>query len=160
MSAWRVDLAACGRPPTRRQALVAWIANPGFVLACHYRLAQWAVARGRWGRLLSLLVERRMIARFACHISARAAIGPGVRFPHPVAIVIGEGVVIGHGATIYQGVTLGRRGLDVADYPLLGRNVVVGCGAAVLGGLTIANGAIVRAGEVRYSEPASYGISA
>ena len=157
MMAWRADLAACGRKPVWHQACAAWIANPGFVLVCHYRLARWATRRSRGGRILALLLERRMVARFACHLSARAEIGPGVRFPHPVGIVIGEGVVIGRGATLYQGVTLGRRALDVALYPKLGDNVVIGCGASVLGAVTLPDGASVRAGEVLCAERVSPG---
>lgn len=145
MSAWRADLAACGRAPTRRQALVAWIANPGFALACHYRVAHWAAGRGRGGRLLALLVEKRMIAAFACHVSARARIGPGVRFPHPVGIVIGEGVEIGAGVTVYQLVTLGRRDAADARYPRVGAGAVLFAGAMVLGAAELADGAVIGA---------------
>jgi len=127
------------------QAIVAWFANPGFVLACHYRIAHWAVEKGRAGRGLALLLERQMIARFACHVSARARIGPGLRLPHPLAIVIGEGVVIGAGATIYHGVTLGRRRADSADYPRVGDGTTIYCGATLLGAVMIDDGASVGA---------------
>lgn len=145
MSAWRADLVAAGRAPTLWQALVGWIANPGFALACHHRAAHWAVGQGRLGRAVALVLERRMIATFGCHLSAQAHIGPGVRFPHPVGIVVGEGVVIGAGATLYQQVTLGRRTRDAADYPCLGDCVVVYCGATLLGRVAIADGGVVGA---------------
>lgn len=148
MSAWRADLAACGRRATVGQAAVAWFANPGFALACHYRLAHWAVGRGDAGRVLALLLERRMIARFACHIAATAQIGAGVRFPHPLAIVIGEGVAIGPGATLYQGVTLGRRRTDAADYPRVGNGVTLYAGAMVLGAVVIGDGGQLGAGQI------------
>ncbi|MEO6248897.1 MAG: hypothetical protein ABIO85_10020 [Sphingomicrobium sp.] len=147
MSAWHADLAASGRRATIWQGFVAWIANPGFALACHYRLAHWAVARGRMGRGLAMLVERRMIAVFACHLSARARIGPGVCFPHPLAIVIGEGVVIGARVTIYHGVTLGRQRVEVATYPLIGEEATLYCGATLLGAVTVGDG--VRIGAQR-----------
>ena len=145
MSAWRADLVACGRRPSVGQASVAWFLSPGFALACHYRAAHWAVARGRWGRVLALLIERRMIARFGCHVSAQARIGPGVRFPHPLGIVIGEGGFVGSRATIYQGVTLGRRWVEVADYPRLGDGVTLFCGATLLGAVFVPDGGTIGA---------------
>lgn len=152
MSAWRADLAACGRRATIGQAVIAWIANPGFALACHYRLAHWAQARGRAGRALARLVERHMVTGFGCHISAAARIGPGVRFPHPVAIVIGEGAEVGADATIYQGVTLGRRRADVARYPRVGERVTLYCGATLLGAVTVEDGARVAAQRLMVGE--------
>lgn len=155
MSAWRNDLAACGRRATLSGAIAAWFANPGFVLACHYRLAHWAVRRGRVGRGLAVLLERRMITRFACHVAARARIGPGVRFPHPIAIVIGEGAVIGARATIYHQVTLGRRRPVVPDYPAVGDQVTLCCGVTLLGAVTVADGKCVAAGRLVMG-PAEY----
>ena len=134
MSAWRADLAACDRRGTVGQAIIAWFANPGFVLACHYRLAHWAAGRGTLGRVIAVLVERRMLREFACQISAGAVIGPGLRLPHPLGVVVGRGVVIGSGATLYHGVTLGRRSAGEELYPRLGDGVVVYCGATLVGG--------------------------
>src|SRR5690606_11821513 len=48
------------------------------------------------------------------HISPHARIGNNVKFPHPIAIVIGEGVVIEDDVRIYQSVTLG--GASVGDW--------------------------------------------
>lgn len=152
VSAWRADLVACGRSGTVRQAVIAWFANPGFALACHYRVSHWANGRGRGGRVLALLVERRMIGRFACHISARACIGRGVHLPHPIGIVIGAGSTVGARATIYHGVTLGRRRADVADYPRVGEDVIIYAGAMLLGLVEVASGARVAAGAILLGE--------
>jgi len=152
MSAWRADLAAYGRRASVGQALIAWVANPGFALACHYRLAHWAVTRGRAGRILALFIERRMIAHFACHVSARARIGPGLRLPHPVGIVIGEAVVIGPDATVYHGVTLGRQRTHDTDYPRVGDRVTLFCGATLLGPVVIDDGDCVAAHRLMLSE--------
>lgn len=152
MSAWRADLAACGRQASLGQAVVAWIANPGFALACHYRLAHWAVKRGRAGRLLALLIERRMGARFASYLSARAIIGPGLRLPHPLGIVIGERVVVGTDAIIYHGVTLGRRRAHDTDYPRVGDRVTLYCGATLLGPVVIDDGDCVAAHRLMFGE--------
>ena len=139
MSAWREDLAACDRRATVGQAIVAWFANPGFVLACYHRAAHWAARRGAVGRVIAVLIERRMVRCFACQISSSARIGPGLRLPHPLGIVVGRGVVIGTGATLYHGVTLGRRCAGEEHYPRLGDGVTIYCGAKLVGAITIAD---------------------
>jgi serine O-acetyltransferase len=153
MSAWRADLAACDRRGTLGQAIVAWFANPGFVLACHYRVAHWAAGRGAAGRVIAVLIERRMLRGFACQISSMARIGPGLRLPHPLGIVLGRGVVIGAGATLYQGVTLGRRSAGEGLYPRLGDGVTVYCDAKLVGAVTLGDGARVGIGEVVIGKP-------
>ena len=84
-----------------------------------------------------------MIGCFGSHISARAEIGPGVHFPHPVAIVIGEDVRVGAGCVIYHGVTLGRRSGSACDYPQIGDGAVLYCGATVLGAVVLPDDAVV-----------------
>lgn len=153
MSAWRADLAACDRRGTVGQAIIAWFANPGFGLACHYRLAHWASRQGAVGRVIAVLVERRMLREFACQISAGAVIGPGLRLPHPLGIVVGRGVVIGSGATLYHGVTLGRRSAGEVAYPRLGDRVIVYCGATLVGAVELSDGARVGVGEILTGEP-------
>jgi serine O-acetyltransferase len=99
--------------------------------------ARWAIAT----------VERR----FGCYIHRKARLGAGLKLPHPVGIVIGEGVVIGERCTIYQHVTLGGRRVgdwNAGHYPTLGDDVVVFCGAAVLGALTIGDRATIGANSV------------
>ena len=99
--------------------------------------AQWANAT----------IERR----FGCYIHRKARIGSGLKLPHPVGIVIGEGVVIGERCTLYQHVTLGGRRIGDwrgGHYPTLGDDVVVFCGAAVLGALEIGDRATIGANSV------------
>ena len=153
MSAWREDLAACDRRATVGQAIVAWFANTGFVLACYHRAAHWAARRGAVGRVIAVLIERRMVRWFACQISSSARIGPGLRLPHPLGIVVGRGVVIGTGATLYHGVTLGRRCAGEEHYPRLGDGVTIYCGAKLVGAITIADGARVGMGEIMIGKP-------
>lgn len=100
-------------------------------------LARWATGE----------IERR----YGCYIHINAELGPGLKLPHPVGIVIGEGVVIGQRCTIYQHVTLGgRRQGDwkAGNYPILGDDVVVFAGAAILGAITIGHEAIIGANAV------------
>lgn len=58
-------------------------------------------------KTLSFLVNSYIYYKYHCDISASANIHESVRFPHPIGIVIGNGVSIGPNCSIYQNVTLG-----------------------------------------------------
>jgi serine O-acetyltransferase len=93
------------------------------------------------------VIERR----YGCYISRRAKIGPRLRLPHPVGIVIGDGVVIGNGCTIYQHVTLGGRRLgdwQHGRYPVVGNDVVLFAGAVIAGSIAIGHHSTVGANAV------------
>ena len=76
----------------------------------------------------------------------------GVRYPHPIGIVIGDGVRIGKGVRIYQNVSIGLHanmaGATPSDYPTLGDNVFVYAGAVIIGGITIGRDSIVAANAI------------
>ncbi|WP_051949486.1 serine O-acetyltransferase [Methylosinus sp. PW1] len=95
-------------------------------------------------------LRRRLNRRFGCYVSPRARLGKRCLFPHPVGIVIGDGVVIGDDCVIYQNVTLGAHGRAVYGerYPSLGNGVVVYAGAVVVGRVCIGDGAVVGANAV------------
>lgn len=81
-------------------------------------------------------------------VSPKAEIGRGVRLPHPIGIVIGEGVRIGQNVTIYQNVTLGaRRSGDWSNgrYPSIGDNTVIYCGAVIIGDIKIGKNCVIAA---------------
>jgi serine O-acetyltransferase len=121
-----------------QRGCIAWLRFAQFCDRNRVRLAS------RWA---SAAIERR----YGCYIHLGARIGPGLKLPHPVGIVIGEGVVIGARCTIYQHVTLGGRRLgDWRDgkYPTLGEDVVLFCGAVVLGALEIGDRVTVGANSV------------
>jgi len=75
-----------------------------------------------------------------------------VRFPHPVGIVIGDGVRIGRDVRIYQNVTIGLTentvGATETQYPTLGDEVCVYAGAVIVGGITIGSRSVVGANAV------------
>lgn len=84
-------------------------------------------------------------------ISHTAKIAGSVRFKHPIAIVIGEGVVINHGVTIYQSVTIGAVRIGdakIGAYPTIGQNSVVFAGAVIVGKIRIGENCIVGANSV------------
>jgi serine O-acetyltransferase len=102
-------------------------------------------------RVLASLCTRVIERRYGCYLSPRARIGPGLRLPHPVGIVIGEGVVIGEGCTIYQHVTIGarRRGdWQRGLYPFIGDNVVLFAGAVLAGAIRVGDRSTIGANAV------------
>ncbi|WP_370130637.1 serine O-acetyltransferase [Bradyrhizobium yuanmingense] len=87
-----------------------------------------------------------------CYISSDASLGARLHFPHPVGIVIGEGVKVGNGCTIYQCTTLGRNKLTDKSYPTVGDDVVLYAGAVVIGEVKLGNGSVVGANSVVLSD--------
>ena len=71
--------------------------------------------------------------------------------PHPVGVVIGEGVVIGANARIYQHTTFGGRivgDMQRNAYPRIGDNVTAFAGAVMVGAITMGDRCIVGANAV------------
>lgn len=102
-------------------------------------------------RRFALLVFRWLERAHGVYIAPNAVIGAGVRFPHPTAIVIGDGVRIGEGCTIYQGVTLGgaRQGdAQSRKYPSVGDRTTIFAGAVIVGAVEIGADCLVGANAV------------
>jgi len=126
--------------------ILAWIASPGYVVVTKLRFAKYLWSnQTRWGKLLGRLVWRNIVNQHGCHISLHASVGPGLRLPHPVAIVIGDDCVIGSNVTLYQNVTLGQRRDDIPGGPRIEDNVTIYAGAVVAGSITIGRGASIAA---------------
>lgn len=134
--------------------LIGLIYSPGFLtVALHravVRLRRW----GPPGRLLAMLLWRVSVLLTGCYISAGVRIGGGLKLPHPVGIVLGEGARIGKDVTIYQNVTLGlSRAPDSSRvpselYPTIEDGVILYAGAVVLGSVTVGGNAVVAANAV------------
>lgn len=58
---------------------------------------------------------------FSCDISVKSKIIGPIIFPHPLAIVIGEGVIMKGDNVIYQGVTLGQNN---GCYPKVSNSII------------------------------------
>ncbi|MGH9349667.1 MAG: hypothetical protein ACRD26_20635 [Vicinamibacterales bacterium] len=98
-----------------------------------------------------LLILRHHLQKwFCCQIPSRY--WKTVKFPHPVGIVIGDGVRIGKDVRIYQNVTIGLTenvvGADVSQYPALGDEVFVYAGAVIFGPVTIGARSIIGANAI------------
>jgi serine acetyltransferase len=76
-----------------------------------------------------------------------------VKFPHPVGVVIGDGVRIGSDCRIYQNVTIGLLENTLApaakgQYPVLEDGVIVFAGAVIVGPIRIGAGAVIGANAI------------
>ena len=114
-----------------------------------YRVASWLSVNGY--RRLSTLCFRRLERRYGVYISKAAEIGPGLVMPHPIGIVIGEGVVIGNNCKIFQNVTIGGKNVgDAASgrYPSIGDDVVIFAGGKVLGDISVGSHCTIGANSV------------
>jgi len=136
--AWLIKFLALLFLRRGQRSCIAWLRLAQFFKRRgHIRLARWCVAT----------IERR----FGCYFHINAEVGPGINLPHPIGIVVGEGVKIGAGCKLYQHVTLGGRRLGdwrAGNYPQLGDHVVVFCGAAILGSVRVGDGATIGANAV------------
>lgn len=99
---------------------------------------------------LSRFISNRLNSK-GIYISYRAELDPSVKFPHPIAITIGNGVLVGPNVRIYQNVTLG--GARVGDwkssnYPAIGEGTVIFAGAVIVGNITIGKNCIIGANSV------------
>lgn len=91
----------------------------------------------------SYIWRNLLISLHGCDVSTRYAIPSSLSTPHPIGIVIGEGVRIGDDVTIYQNVTLGRdrRG----GYPRIEDGACLMPGASIVGGVTVGALSIIGA---------------
>ncbi|MDN4523950.1 serine O-acetyltransferase [Fictibacillus fluitans] len=106
-------------------------------------LQSWAATNKKY--ILMKVINTLIYRKFHCDISPFSKFGSNVNFPHPVGIVIGEGVWIGNNVTIYQNVTLGRANGSVELYPTVQDNVVLYANSMVLGDCTVKSGSTVGA---------------
>lgn len=127
--------ANCG-PTGTVKALFAALFHPS-VRACFLiRLCCSAPGPLYW------IARNALIALHSIDVGRGAQIGPGLTLPHPMAIVIGKGVVIGKNARIYHGVTLG---VIRGAYPTISDDVVLYPGSTVVGGITLGARSVVAA---------------
>lgn len=99
-------------------------------------------------RLLAEYYSYKIYKKYKCCISPKADIESGIKLPHPVGVVIGEGVKIGRNCVIYQNVTIGRKYSDIAEYPTIGNNVTIYCNSALIGNIEIGDNSIIGCNSV------------
>lgn len=148
-SHWRDDLAVNSERTGVRGAIYAWVKHPGFAVVTLARAMQRWHARGTTlGKLVAGLIWVHIVRRYGCHISPTSRFGSALRLPHPVGIVIGDGVRLGDHVTLYQHATLGQRNARLPGCPLVGNGVTIYAGAVLAGAITIGDAAVIGANAV------------
>lgn len=124
---------------------------PRFRVLLNHRIGKFFF-KSRWFlfRQIGSYYRIKLITKRNCDISYNAIIGRNVRMPHPIGIVIGDGVVIKDNVMIFQQVTFGshgRKGREM-NYPTIEKGVKIYAGAKIVGGITIGENAIIGANAV------------
>lgn len=105
----------------------------------------------RTGRKHTAKLISWRLQRHGLFISSLAQIPKTTVFPHPISIVIGDGVELSDNVRIYQNVTLGGARIgdwENGNYPKIGANTVIFAGAVIVGGIEIGENCIVGANSV------------
>lgn len=126
-------------------AITPWLNRTEKINILH-RKAYNALIRkkGRLSNYYSFVIYKK----YNCLISSSTIFSSDVKFPHPLGIVIGDGVKIGKNVTIYQNVTIGRKSVEIVEYPTICDNVTIYCNSVILGNIVIGDGATIGAGSI------------
>lgn len=103
-------------------------------------------------KILSEFFSYRLYRKCHIIISPSALLKGLVYFPHPMGIVIGEGVKIGKHVTIYQNVTLGRKYMGVAEYPIIEDNAIIYSNSVIIGKVCVRKNTIIGANSVLFTD--------
>lgn len=127
-----------------------------------YRKSQYhASNKGIFHKFKKKYYEVQLVRLYGIIASPNAIIGKGLKFIHPISIVIGSSVVAGENLHIYQNTTLGGARIgDVLEgnQPKLGDNVTIFSGAAVLGNIKLGDNVVVAANSTLLQDAPSNSI--
>lgn len=96
---------------------------------------------------------------FGCKIFKSTQIDGGLMCYHPYATVI-NAKSIGRNFQFRNGLTIGNKGNDNAQLPVIGDNVTVGAQVVIIGDVQIGNHVIIGAGSVVVKDIPSYSVVA
>jgi serine O-acetyltransferase len=129
--------------------LLKGLRHPGFRMTLCWRIASAMASRGV--PLLPQFLRQVILHLFSCDLSLNAHLAGGVRFPHPVGVVIGDATEVGSQTTLMQHCTLGGNFGQIFEgrqTPRLGAQVFVGPGAVVVGPVDVPSGTRIGANRV------------
>ncbi|MGJ1403284.1 serine O-acetyltransferase [Sphingobacterium siyangense] len=128
--------------------LQSYLYSASFRVLLNHRLGKYFFFSGNFVlRQLALRYKYKLITKRGCDISYKAVLGKGIKLPHPIGIVIGEGVIIKDYVMIFQQVTFGSHGKKDMDnfYPTIENKVKIFAGAKIIGAVNIGENSIVGA---------------
>lgn len=113
-----------------------------------YRTSRWLSIKLPWTQSLVIPCARHFMRIYAgCDISPKAIIGKRFSMPHPIGVVIGDGVTIGDDVKMWQQTTIGSHGQKgkKVEYPAIGNRVRIYAKATVIGGVIVEDDAVIGA---------------
>ena len=134
--------------PSFKKFVHLMLFSPGFQFTLSLRLQEIFGYIPLIGKLMRRLLCYGTTIFFGSEVNIMARIGAGVYIPHPLGIVIGEGVKIGNYVTLFQGITLGRRNYRKAECPIVKDHAIIYAGAKVFGRIVIGDKAVVGSNAV------------
>lgn len=134
-----------------RLFITYYLYNPRFRILLNHRLGKFfSKSNNVLVRQIGSYYKTRMIIKRNCDFSYNSSIGKNFKMPHPIGIVIGDGVVIKDNVMIFQQVTIGSHGKKGQEmkYPVIESGVKIYAGAKIIGGIRIGENAIIGANAV------------
>lgn len=119
------------------------IFDTGFFAVFMYRVYSRLYKKNFILKLLAKILWRINVAISGCYLQPQSSIKGGLCLPHPIGVVVGEGVLIGRSVRIYQSVTLGK--CRDGSYPIIKDNVVIYASSTIIGNAIIGENTIVGA---------------
>ena len=138
----RRNLQDYGDQPTWRRCLLALTLNSVHALAL-IRVQLWCARH----RLPTLPVSKLLFYLFKIEISREARLGPGLRLPHPMGIIIGPRVELGEDCDVYADVRI-VLSHGQPEGARIGNHVFLGDGAKIVGRVSIGDHAIIGVSSV------------
>jgi serine O-acetyltransferase len=118
-----------------RLPFIQILMTPGFLLVLNYRVYSYIYSKGGFFRFIGRFLWLITYFLFGCDINPRSKIQGVSILPHPIGVVIGEGVILKDKNVVYQNVTLG---INKGIYPTLS-NCIVYSGAVVCSDVDLKN---------------------
>jgi len=128
-----------------------FIKNPSFRILLNFRFGKYLYnKKSRFLKFIAGYLSMKQLEKRSSQIHYKAQLGRGIRFAHPIGIVIGAGVIIEDNVTIWQQVTIGSHGKPgkSQEYPRICENAKIYAGAKIFGGITIGKNSIIGANAV------------
>lgn len=131
--------------------LKSYLFSPSFRVLLNHRIGKYfSNSSNFFIRQIGNYYRVRIVVKRSCDISYNSKIGRNLRLPHPIGIVIGDGVEIKDNVMVFQQVTFGshgKKGLK-KGYPVIQNGVKIYSGAKIIGDITIGENAIIGANSL------------
>ncbi|MEP1444775.1 MAG: hypothetical protein ABJK37_01500 [Paraglaciecola sp.] len=131
------------KSPSVIRFLVLLTMDAGFLAVFLYRIYSRLYRCNILCKVLAKILWRFSVFICGCYLQPQAKIGKGFCLPHPIGVVVGEGVTIGEFVKVYQSVTLGQDSCN--NYPAIQDRVTIFAATTIAGKVTINARSIVGA---------------